>query len=54
VGFSVPAATVLTGEVRDNSGIATIVPADELSKLLSSAELRADQDQYVSGLTKKP
>jgi hypothetical protein len=24
--FSVPAATVLTGEVRDNSGIATVVP----------------------------
>jgi trypsin-like peptidase len=54
VGFSVPAATVLTGEVRDNSGIATIVPADELNKLLNSAELRADQDTYVANLTKKP
>ena len=54
VGFSVPAATVLTGEVRDNSGIATIVPADELNKLLNSAELRVDRDRQVSILTKKP
>src|SRR5258708_2682671 len=36
--FSVPAATVLTGEVRDNSGIATIVPGEELAKLLNSKE----------------
>ena len=54
-GFSVPAATVLTGEVRDNSGIATIVPADELTKLLDSDELRADRDSQVAVfLRKKP
>jgi hypothetical protein len=52
VGFSVPAATVLTGEVRDNSGIATIVPADELIRLLNSAELRADRDSKVGNLPK--
>jgi len=53
-GFSVPAATVLTGEVHDNSGIATIVPAEELAKLLDSAEVRADRDRQVGILTKKP
>jgi hypothetical protein len=50
-GFSVPAATVLTGEVRDNSGIATIVPGEELVKLLNSKELQANRDNLV---TKKP
>lgn len=54
VGFSVPAATVLTGEVRDNSGIATIVPADELLKLLNSGELQAERDRQVSIPQKKP
>jgi hypothetical protein len=54
VGFSVPAATVLTGEVRDNSGIATIVPADELNKLLNSGEVQAERDRYVANLPKKP
>jgi hypothetical protein len=54
-GFSVPAATVLTGQVHDNSGIATIVPADELNKLLNSAEVQADRDRYVASVkTKKP
>jgi hypothetical protein len=50
VGFSVPAATVLSGEVRDNSGIATIVPANELNKLLNSAEVQADRDRQVVNL----
>jgi hypothetical protein len=54
VGFSVPAATVLTGEVRDNSGIATIIPADELNKLLNSAELQADRERQLTNLPKKP
>ncbi len=53
-GFSVPAATVLTGEVRDNSGIATIVPGEELIKLLNSDEVQANQDNQVAKLTKKP
>jgi hypothetical protein len=54
VGFSVPAATVLTGEVRDNSGIATIVPANELNKLLNSVEVQADRDKQILNLPKKP
>jgi hypothetical protein len=54
VGYSVPAATVLTGEVHDNSGIATIVPADELNKLLNSAEVQAARDKHVANLPKKP
>jgi hypothetical protein len=53
-GFSVPAATVLTGDVRDNSGIATIVPAEELVKLLNSPEVQAERDQEIARLTKKP
>jgi Trypsin-like peptidase domain len=54
VGFSVPAAQVLTGEVRDNSGIATIVPADKLNRLLNSSELKAQRDEAVALLPKKP
>lgn len=54
VGFTVPAATVLTGEVRDNSGIATIVPAQEVDKLLKSAELQADRDRQAAQLGKQP
>ncbi|MGB8542961.1 MAG: trypsin-like peptidase domain-containing protein [Candidatus Acidiferrales bacterium] len=46
--FSVPAATVLTGEVHDNSGIATVVPAEELLQLLNSNELQADRDAKVA------
>jgi len=52
-GFSVPAAAVLTGEVRDNSGIATIVPAGEIAKLLDSAEVREERDRAVATLTTK-
>lgn len=53
-GFSVPAAAVLTGEVRDNSGIATIVPADELIKLLNSPILQAEREAQLANVTKKP
>jgi len=53
-GFSVPAATVLTGDVRDNSGIAAVVPGEELVKLLNSPEVQADRDKVVASLTKKP
>ncbi len=49
--FSVPAATVLTGEVHDNSGIATVVPVEELSKLLNSPEVLADRDARVREFT---
>jgi hypothetical protein len=45
--FSVPAAT-LTGEVHDNSGIATVVPAYELKALLDSAPLQAARDAIVA------
>jgi hypothetical protein len=53
-GFSVPAATILTGEVRDNSGIATIVPAEELTKLLYSPAVKADRDNQVANPNKRP
>jgi hypothetical protein len=53
VGYSVPAATVLTGEVRDNSGIATIVPAAELDNVLNSKALREERDRQVALLGMK-
>lgn len=53
-GYSVPAATVLTGEVHDNSGIATIVPAEEISKLLNSTELQAQRDREVAPSPTQP
>jgi len=49
--FSVPAA-VLTAEVHDNSGIATVVPAYELKALLDSAPLQAARDAIVAKETK--
>jgi hypothetical protein len=48
--FSIPAATVLTGEVHDNSGIATVVPVGELSKLLNSHDVQADRDARVQAM----
>lgn len=54
VGFSVPAATILTGQVQDNSGIATIVPGDELTKLLYSPAVQASRDNAVTNLTRRP
>ena len=49
--FSVPAA-VLTKEVHDNSGIATVVPAYELKALLDSAPLQAARDAIVAAEAK--
>lgn len=51
--FSVPAATVLTGQVHDNSGIATVVPAYELKTLLDSREVQAARDAAVTSETKR-
>jgi Trypsin-like peptidase domain len=48
VNFSLPAATVLTGEVHDNSGITTVVPAYQLRDLLESSELKAERDGMVA------
>jgi hypothetical protein len=53
MGFSVPAAMVLTGEVRDNSGIATVVPGEELTKLLNSPDVQADRDRQVKTINGK-
>jgi len=53
-GFSVPAATVLTGQVHDNSGIAAIVPADEINELLNSREVQSERDRIVAIEKKKP
>ena len=51
-GYIVPAATVLTGEVHDNSGIASVVPAAEVLKLIKSTQAKLEAD--VSKATKKP
>lgn len=52
--YSVPAASVLTGEVHDNSGIAAIVPAEELMNLLNTPELQKFRERIVTSLPKKP
>jgi hypothetical protein len=52
--FSVPAATVLTGQVHDNSGIATVVPAYELKALLDSREVQSARDAAVTSQAKQP
>lgn len=52
-GFSVPAAQVLTGEVRDNSGIATVVPGQEIQNLLNSPELQTERDKEVAEVLAK-
>jgi hypothetical protein len=51
--FSVPAATVLTGQVHDNSGIATVVPAYELKALLDSREVQGARDAAVANEAKQ-
>ena len=53
VSFSIPTATVLTGEVHDNSGITTVVPAYELKALPDSAPLQAARDATVAGEAKQ-
>lgn len=51
--FSIPTATVLSGEVRDNSGITTVVPAYQLKALLDGQPLQAARDAEVAR-QKKP
>jgi len=46
--FRIPSATVLTGEVHDSSGIATVVPAYELKALLDSPPVQAARDAVVA------
>lgn len=48
VDFSLPAATVLTGEVHDNSGITTVVPAYQLTDLLETPELKMERDAMLA------
>jgi hypothetical protein len=45
-------ATTLTGTLEENSGIAMIVPADELRKLLDSPDLQAQRDVAVLAVQK--
>jgi hypothetical protein len=52
--YSVPAATVLTGNVHDNSGIATVVPAYELRAVLDSPALKALRDAAFSKPSSHP
>jgi hypothetical protein len=53
VSFSLPAATVLTGEVHDNSGITTVVPGYELTDLLESPELKAERDRNFVNMNRE-
>lgn len=51
--FSMPAATVLTGEVRDNSGVTAIVPSTELLSLFDAPELKQAREATVEAFLKK-
>lgn len=51
--FSVPAAQVLSREVHDNSGIATVVPAYQLKALMDSPTLQAQRDLAVTAQVPK-
>ena len=51
--FIIPTATVLSGEVHDNSGITTVVPAYQLQALLDSQPLQAARDAEIAR-QKKP
>jgi hypothetical protein len=46
--FKLNVATTLEGKAKGNSGIATVVPADELKKILDSAELQKYRDANVA------
>jgi hypothetical protein len=50
--FKLSISTTLTGRVAQNSGIAMIVPADELKSLLDSSPLQAARDAELAA--KKP
>ena len=48
VNFKLRVATTLEGKVAANSGISTVVPADELKAVLDSPELQKVRDVQVS------
>jgi hypothetical protein len=52
--FKMEIATTVMGKARANSGIAMIVPADEVKKLLDDPKLRAIREENVRALAPKP
>jgi hypothetical protein len=50
--FSIPAARVLTGEVRDNSGISAIVPGYEVQALLDIPALKQARERTVESFVR--
>jgi hypothetical protein len=51
--FSIPAARVLTGEVHDNSGIAAVVPGDEIKALLDLPVLKQARESSVENFLRQ-
>ncbi len=51
--FRVALSTTLTGELKANSGVATVVPTDELKKIIDLPELQAFRDAAVARLVPK-
>jgi hypothetical protein len=51
--FQLEVATTLSGQVSTNSGIAVVVPVDELKSLLNSPEVTHQRDAQVIAATKK-
>jgi Trypsin-like peptidase domain len=47
--FNLELATTVTGTGKANSGVSTMVPADELKQLLDSAQLQGMRDEIVAG-----
>lgn len=50
--FKLTVTTTLSGKVPENSGISTVVPADELKALLESPALQAQRDAQFAGGSK--
>lgn len=46
--FKLTVTTTLSGKVPENSGISTVVPADDLKALLESRELQAERDAQAA------
>ena len=46
--FKLEVATTLRGKANANSGIAVVVPANELKKLVESPELQRQRDAVVA------
>lgn len=52
--FNLTVSTTLAGTLEENSGIAMVVPAEDLRALLDNPELKALRDAAAAAVSKKP